>query len=417
MSICPAIYGSLAANISSSASLNEYDSISRRLQFENMFESQKIVGRSKRGKKSMQGSRVSRAQALQSTVDHILQDMDRYHMWWTGPVNEADPNFLFAPAEWSSAHNPSANAIFTMAVIQGKDDQPTVSTPNNLALFLGSARRVFQGDIVIAVESDNLSDAAKAMLAHYKAVVYLLPKNLCEKETRSIFCGSEDERVPASVFRYYFYEKWASIYTEKSLIMLSDFRDVFFQADPFVYHNDEWLPEYQLSVFQEFHPNMIINRCHFNTKTMLECYGEDALRTLGNRIIISSGGILGTRDGVLVWSRQMTQQLQDAPGRQVETRCFSGGIDHSFINWLVYGNKLRQTIKIRIYNHGEGAMNTVGGLRPDTVLANITGPIRSYWKLLNNDGHLLNWNGEVMLAYLLSTLHFLLIHVHVHVHT
>ena len=97
-----------------------------------------------------------------------------------------------------------------------------------------------------------------------------------------------------------------------------------------------------LAVYQEFHPNMVLNRCRFNRVTMSECYGEESLRTYGNRIIISSGALLGTKDAVLVWAHHMTLQLQDAPGRQVETRCTSGGIDHSFINWLVYGFKLRQ---------------------------------------------------------------------------
>ena len=80
----------------------------------------------------------------------------------------------------------------------------------------------------------------------------------------------------------------------------------------------------------------------------------------------------------------------------VETRCTSGGIDHSFINWLVYGNKLRPSgIRIRIYAHGEGTVNSLGGLRPDTVKANITGDIKSFWKVLDDDGHILNWSGEV----------------------
>lgn len=94
----------------------------------------------------------------------------------------------------------------------------------------------------------------------------------------------------------------------------------------------------------------------------------------------------------------LSQQLQDAPGRQVETRCTSGGIDHSFINWLVYGNKLRPSgIRIRIYAHGEGTVNSLGGMRPDTVKANITGDIKSFWKVLSDDGHVLNWSGEVSL--------------------
>ena len=31
---------------------------------------------------------------------------------------------------------------------------------------------------------------------------------------------------------------------------------------------------------------------------------------------------------------------------------------------------------------GEGAMNTVGGLKPDTVQANLTGPLQGFWGLL-----------------------------------
>ena len=153
---------------------------------------------------------------------------------------------------------------------------------------------------------------------------------------------------------------------------------------------------------------------------MAECFGDQALAALGSRIIVSSGAIMGTRNGVILWSHHMTmvgevvllcashllccffcalpecrscfviskrynsfclmqcvprcdnsffqlintcapmlpQQLQDAPGRTVDTRCTSGGIDHSFVNYLVYHNKLRSLgASIRIYAHAEGTVN------------------------------------------------------------
>lgn len=34
------------------------------------------------------------------------------------------------------------------------------------------------------------------------------------------------------------------------MVLLADFRDIVFQADPFAYHTAEWFPEFQLSVFQ-----------------------------------------------------------------------------------------------------------------------------------------------------------------------
>jgi len=39
--------------------------------------------------------------------------------------------------------------------------------------------------------------------------------------------------------------------------------------------------------------------------------------------------------------------------------------------------------------------NSLGGLRPDTVAANISGDIKSFWKVLNDQGQILNWSGEV----------------------
>ena len=86
---------------------------------------------------------------------------------------------------------------------------------------------------------------------------------------------------------------------------------------------------------------MVISRCQFNRRITTECYGQDTLNLLGSRIIISSGAALGTRDAIISWSHHLTLQLQEAPGRLEETRCVSGGIDHAFINWLSYNNKVR----------------------------------------------------------------------------
>ena len=60
---------------------------------------------------------------------------------------------MFKEAHWGSKHNPnSKTVIFTSSVARGLDSS-TYSSPNDLRLFLGSARRAgFNGDIVIAIE-------------------------------------------------------------------------------------------------------------------------------------------------------------------------------------------------------------------------------------------------------------------------
>jgi hypothetical protein len=392
----------------------------RRLQFDGMFDTEVIVskdkvagsrkakrGPGKSGKRGRAGagglsklrSRVdasgedegtlSEGLLLKKTSEDITMNTDRYNLWWTGPPDSD----TFKPAPWGAMHTENQNVIFTMAVIQGMNDR-LVQTPHDLLLFLGSARRYFNGDIVMAIES-GLSPEAKDILIRNRVVVYEIPDTLCSKATDSIFCGVEEERVPASVFRYFFYEKWASRYNAESLILLADFRDIIFQADPFEYKVRDWFPDAQLVLFQEFFPNMVIGRCRFNRRVMQECYGDEALRQYGPRVIISSGSSLGTRDAIIVWSHAVTSQLQEAPGRLVETqRCTTGGIDHAFINWMVYANKLNvYGMKIKLFAQGEGAMNTLGGLKPDTVVANLTGPITTYWKILQN-GDILNWNGD-----------------------
>ena len=279
----------------------------RRLQFENMFENDPSRPRSKRGKKKSQSAKtpkLTRNQVLTKEIDDILINADRYHMWWTGPAQEND---FFKPESWAAQHDRAAtDVIFTMAVIQGRNDSTTCSSPNDLKLYLGTARKYHNGEIVIALEADTITVEMKAILTHYNAVVYLLPKYLCSKSTDSIFCGSEDERVPSSVFRFYFFEKWAAIYTDEATILITDFRDIIFQSNPFSYHKNDWFPEFQLAVFQEFHPNMVINRCAFNRRIMAECFGDAALEALGSRIIVSSGAIMGTRNGIILWSHHMT---------------------------------------------------------------------------------------------------------------
>ncbi len=48
-------------------------------------------------------------------------------------------------------------AIFTFAIKQGHKDKVACSSPNDFRLFLGTLRRVYDGDIVLAVESSNLT--------------------------------------------------------------------------------------------------------------------------------------------------------------------------------------------------------------------------------------------------------------------
>jgi hypothetical protein len=297
--------------------------------------------------------------ARERLIDKIIVESDRYHMWWTGPLPEStfsdvsstvydlSSTYFFLPEKWSVNHISTNNAVFT--VVFGEEPaslpssstsqqqqkrslrrnlqeeqqhplhQPICSSPNNLILYLGSLRKVYSEDIVIAIDKTFFLSfpVIKTILIYYKVIVYLLPSDLCNnKDTATtgngngnvIFCGSTEERVPITSFRYNFYEKWLIHYNETSKILISDFRDVFFQENPFsLKYTSLWFPKYSLAVSEEFYPNMRIGGCSLNSKYLQECYGNELLKQFQNDVIISSGAMIGTRDGLLIWSNTLTK--------------------------------------------------------------------------------------------------------------
>lgn len=148
---------------------------SRKLQFDGMFENSahlKTFGgkKKKSAKVSGRGGKGGVYAQQKKMVSEIINGLDRYHLWWTGPP---DSETNLKVAAWGKQHSTTAkNVIFTVTLASGTD-KSTCSSPNNLRLFLGSARRAFalsaaesvtikgntskpstmEEDIVIAVDS------------------------------------------------------------------------------------------------------------------------------------------------------------------------------------------------------------------------------------------------------------------------
>lgn len=293
----------------------------RRMQFEDMFEAKSLSGRGKKNRRKGK-KKGGKKTSLSVVADEIVVGAGRYHFWWTGVPEGVEPGAPEAPnpeevaptsphkpVAWSRGHNVTANAIFSMAILQTGGNRGCALI-DYLKLYLGTARKFFSGDIVIAVDASHLDSEIEVVLQRHNAVVYVIPENLCSYASiTSVFCGTEQEQVPLSVFKYYFYELWSSLYQSQSMVLLTEAEDVFFQSDPFEYRRDEWYQDNQIAVFQEFHPNMVIGRSLLHKRVLDECYGEDSSRTLKGRIVISNGALLGTRDAVVIWTRHLTMQV------------------------------------------------------------------------------------------------------------
>lgn len=114
---------------------------------------------------------------------------------------------------------------------------------NNEASFLGSLRKFHDGDIVLGVPADSPQHFLQR-LALYDVVVYMLPIEKVEG-ANGVGCYMFDgmaaaDAVPLAQMRYLLYKSWSLLYPRRTNILLSDFRDVFFQSNPFTYGRHIW---------------------------------------------------------------------------------------------------------------------------------------------------------------------------------
>lgn len=164
----------------------------------------------------------------------------------------------FVPESYSSNHQNVSNAIF--AVAMGN------FMPRYFRLFLGSLRRTgYDGDVVIAIDEQLTTDALNAALVHKPIIYRVTPE--CALPNESLWkgqkqCGIRGQKGPkvsVNMLRYYFYNWWATLYEPHTTILITDFTDVIFQANPFTYMPELWKPPVaQLVVFYEALPQKVI---------------------------------------------------------------------------------------------------------------------------------------------------------------
>jgi hypothetical protein len=193
-------------------------------------------------------------------------------------------------------HNPKGPAIFAAAM--SVDFQR-----NESRMFVQTARNAgYQGDIVLALLPKSL-DELLMDIKEANCITYTVSPD-CQGEENDMVCSfpGHDVKVSINMVRFFIYQWWSRLYESDALIMLSDFRDVFFQANPFTYRTFEWAPPVsQLVVFQEAYPNKVIYRCIFNSGWIENCYGSKGLRRVGSNTVSCSGVTIGTRNAIAIY--------------------------------------------------------------------------------------------------------------------
>jgi hypothetical protein len=197
---------------------------------------------------------------------------------------------------WSTPHSWSSVAIFTCALSE------TYIFDNFLVSTI--RRSGYSGDLVVVVLPDADSDFLDT-LKLFKATVYTATLT-CSKKKRKvdISCEFLGEHLPITLIRSFIYQYWALQYPDTTYIMMSDFRDVFFQSNPFTEKNkfNYWGPSaYDITFFAEHHPNRVISRCKHTSTTLNYCYGRSMTDQIGTSTVINNGVVFATRNASLIY--------------------------------------------------------------------------------------------------------------------
>ena len=305
----------------------------------------------------------------------------------------------FKPIDWSAKHRPNSNVIFAAAMYVDLE-------PSSIKQFCGTARKYgYTGDIVIAVY-DGTADKLQKYFVETNSIVYNV-KAECTGANHDVYCTlyGGTTAYPVNMLRYYFYKWWARIYDPSAVVMMSDYRDVMFQSNPFDYRKFEWQPPVaQFTVFQENHPIKVIDRCVFNAGWIESCYGSKALKKIGSNTVSCSGVSFGTRDAIMVYAELILKQLdvseryqyssEGLPDEKQQKRCISVGMDQGFHNWLVYSGELDKYMNLKIYQQGEGPVNTVGSFGGARAVIKFS---LEKWGIVKGESpnkYFYNWNGD-----------------------
>ena len=188
-------------------------------------------------------------------------------------------------------------------------------------------------------------------------------------DTSSFICA---EGITASLARYVFYEQVVEHYVESNgQIFISDFRDAFFQQDPFQ-HFSKYLDGAELMVFEELaaekigwwdtqwieeNDNYTGDPGYSHTTAWVKnCFGLDEKTT--NKTVLCSGTIGGTTLGMKDYLKRFLAKVQQM--RTVNERhcILSTGVDQGYHNFLVYATDWQFGVKIE--KNAEGLVNTMG---------------------------------------------------------
>lgn len=268
--------------------------------------------------------------------------------------------------------------------------------------FAGTLRKSgFKGDIVIAVEHDikgKENGRVFEYLEDLDVVLYPVQVNcgggmkVKSREQGCLWTGLDGKTTdpsgierPIALIRYNVYLALAEMYYPNAWILLSDYRDVFFQDDPF-----KFVPasvpagEKPLWVFEEDKRSQTMGSCPFNRGWVTSCWGKHAVDQFEKDPIRCSGDSMGTQEAIVIYNQVMIKEME-------EKKCHAFGQDQGYHNYLILSGAFQIAgATLKSWYRGDGPVNTVGLLdqlfnpRSSASLKKL-GYLREDGMIMNND--------------------------------
>ena len=197
------------------------------------------------------------------------------------------------------------------------------------------------GDVVLFIAADSPSNVTDLCRRH-RIITRALPTGATLAHDRNGFV------VKANRYTGYARVCEPGVY---AWCLATDFRDVFFQADPFAAPSlRAALDTHDLVLQEEFAP-VTLGACPYNSRWLRSCWGAGVLRAIGNFTPVCSGTILGTPRGFAALATGMLREMQasaavegcsarDQVISERETLLLLGGVRGSFVTrwcerWLI----------------------------------------------------------------------------------
>ena len=308
----------------------------------------------------------------------------------TAPVPSDDAAWATAlKPMWGFEHDPRADVV--------------------MALGFGYARRVFKrfvstlratgyaGDVVLAAgPPEKFRDGVEDYLKGEGVLAYQFTYE-CHRRKRG---GRRLLATPAGCVLTNWYAGGdargprplaVARYDEASWAFVFDFRDVFFQRDPFpLIDRSPSAPN--LHLFAENRDVKTVGRCRFNS-AWLDCWDRTLKKTYRNASIMCSGSTLGSVPAMKRYAERMLAEMDRMACWATKAATES---DQGYHNFLYHTGALAALPGVKVTHHeqGRGLVNTIGAMNGYRVPAHKKGPLDTFWKIKDADGYILDWDGQ-----------------------